>query len=167
MRAKASAHSLVWVANLQIPARGGNRSSTLLQGAWEVALQFIRSQIQLLFYGHYQIVPNFQWECHNDIMPELARSCRWRTSCTPRILYYKKQPSPMPMSEYPLLNQEERDLCLKSLVLCFWHIPSIYRNYMVRSWNGKITLYFVPSGTCSSISSDKAHLLLLWRKLTC
>lgn len=31
MRAKASAHSLVWVANLQIPARGGNRSSTLLR----------------------------------------------------------------------------------------------------------------------------------------
>lgn len=72
MRAKASARSLVWVANLQIPARGGNRSSALLQGVWEMGPQFICSQILLLSSGPHQMGPNLHWECCNDIMPALA-----------------------------------------------------------------------------------------------
>lgn len=78
MRAKASAHSLVWVANLQIPARGGNRSSTLLQGVGEMGLQFICSQIQLLSSGPHQMGPNLHWECCNDIMPALAAATAGR-----------------------------------------------------------------------------------------
>lgn len=84
MRAKASSHSLVWVANLQIPARGENRSSTLLHGAWEMGLRLIRSQIQLLSSGPHQMGPSLRWECRNDITPALSaatagRVCvRWK-----------------------------------------------------------------------------------------
>lgn len=84
MRAKASSNLLVWVANLQIPATGGNRSSTLLQGAWEMGLRLIHSQIQLLSNGPHQMGPSLHWECHNDITPALSaatagRVCvRWR-----------------------------------------------------------------------------------------
>ncbi len=71
MRARASSLALVWVANLQIPARGRNRPRTLLQRAWEMGRQFVRSQIQLLSGGPHQMWPNLGWKCHNDITQQL------------------------------------------------------------------------------------------------
>lgn len=167
MRARASSRTLVWVANRQIPARGGNRPSTLLQGAWEMGLGFIRSQIQLLSSGPHQIGPNLRRECHNDIMPALAAATAGRVCvCVCKLDeergWWRRRKKQMTLSARLLIELQPRNAegrIVPLISLCKWMMLMQTARLMSQAVQPaplKETC-FVPVSECPLLSQGERH----------